>query len=326
MTLPYLFQWGWEDNSAGGFDSTTNGNSKITIKHYSQLARFPYQNCYKGSYCADFDLSLGTSTAYYEEATGMAVAANTAAACRFYFWLSPDLVMAASDTFDMFIWQSAGPASEFSVNILNNAGVITVRAGDTVGATFRSSPISLGQWHCIELVINTGTGVNATCTAHLDNVQMGAQITGITCAALTQGRLGAMNQDAGTTLGHLMFDEVCFDDTRIGPLSNQFSRTRVLTQSGHAILGQASILEADLVLSSANDEVATLWDSDAADTTDLSRRIFVYGQTNRIYVTQGLYVTLSGTNPVFAVKVAEAQDMSSNQIQQLGLRRRGLYG
>lgn len=323
MALPYLFQCGFEDGTLGAFDSLSNGNTKVSYKHYSELARtlqFPDAIPYKGSFAAHFDLSLGTTTAYFEEATGAVVAANTAAAFRCYFWASSNLTMAASDTFDLLIWQSAGPVSEMSINILNNAGTLQLRGGDTGAGTWRSTDLITNTWHCLELLINTGTGVNATCSFYVDDQLIGAQITGITSAAMSQARVGAQNIDAGTTAGHLLFDEIVFDDTRVGPLARRFDQTRVLTQSGHAVLGPASIVEADILLSSANDETLVLYDTDNASILDLSKRVAVFGQQNPIYVEKGLYCVLGGTSPVAFIKVQDCRDMNASQIVALGLK------
>lgn len=323
MSLPYLFQEGLESGTLGNLDSLTDTNSKAVIRHYSYLAKLPYPDCipYKGAYAAHINLAGGTADAYWQEATGAVVAANTAAACRFYFWASSNLTMAASDTFDLLLWQSAGPVNEFSINVLNNAGVLQVRGGDTGGATFRSSDLILNTWHCLELVVNTGTGVNATSSFYVDGALIGAQITGITCAALTQARLGAMNIDAGTTAGHLLFDEVVFDDTQVGRLTNRFGQLRVLTQTGHAVIGPAAIYSADIVLSSANDETMVMYDSDAADTLDVSKRVYVFGETHPVYIQRGLYCVLAGTSPIANIRVESAQDMSEAGLKNLGLYR-----
>lgn len=322
MALPYLFECNFEDSTSSPFDSEVDTESKLSVEHYSTLAKLPFVDSvpYRGAYAALVDVSLGTADAYYQEDAGFDVAANTAAACRVAFWLSSNLVMAASDTFDLLLWQSAGPVNEFSMNIQNNAGVITLRAGDTGGGTFRTSPITFNAWHIAELVINTGTGVNATCTVYLDGYQLGAQITGITCGALTQARLGAMNIDAGTTRGRILFDQIVVDDTRVGNFSKRFDMTRLATKSGHVLLGPGSILEADLVQSVAVDETMSMWDTDIADTTDISRRVLTFQAFRPIFVNRGLYVVLGGTNPLGVVKFRDALDMSEGGIKYLGVR------
>lgn len=322
MALPYAFECNFEDGTSSPFDSETDTDSKLSVEHYSTLARLPFVDSipYRGAYAALVNLALGTNDAYYQEDVGFDVAANTAAAMRLMFWISSDLVMAASDTFDIFRWQSAGPVTEFSMNIQNNAGVITFRGGDGGAGTFRTSPITLNEWHCAELVINTGTGANGTCTVYLEGNQLGAQITGITCAALTQAWVGTVGIDAGTTRGRVLFDQIVADETRVGCFSKRFNMTRLATKTGHLVLGPASIVEADLIQSAAFDETATMWDTDTADTSDLSRRIVVFDAQRSIYVNKGLYVVLTGTNPVCAVKCTSALDMSEGGIKNLGSR------
>lgn len=322
MALPYTFECNFEDGTSSPFDSETDTENKLSVEHYSVLARLPFVDSvpYRGAYAALIDVSIGTADAYYQEDTGFDVAANTAAACRFAFWISSNLVMATNDTFDVLEWQSAGPVNEFSARIINTAGVITFSAGDPGGATFRTSPITLNTWHIAELVINTGTGVNATCTVYLDGQQLGAQITDITCAALTQARMGAIGIDAGTTRGRILLDQIVADDTRVGTFSKRFDMTRIATKSGHVLLGPGSVVEADIIQTSALDETMTMWDTDTADTTDLSRRVVAFQAFRPIFVNKGLYLTLSGTSPIGVVKCKDALDMSEGGIKNLGVR------
>lgn len=326
MSLPYTFECNFEDGTSSPFDSETDTQSKLSVEHYSVLAKLPFVDSvpYRGAYAALIDLSLGTADAYYQEDTGFDVAANTAAAMRFAFWISSSLVMATNDTFDLFEWQSAGPINEFTARIINTAGVITFSAGDpgpVSGPTFRTSPITLNTWHVAELVINTGTGADATCTVYLDGQQLGAQITGITCAALTQARLGAIGIDAGTTRGRILLDQIVADDTQVGSFSKRFDMTRLATKSGHLLIGPGSIVESDLILSTALDETMTMWDTDTANTTDIHNRVAVYQAFRPIYVKRGLYVVLGGTNPIGVIKCKDALDMSEGGIKRLGVLR-----
>lgn len=265
------------------------------------------------------DLRLGTADAYVQENEGFDVAASTAASARFYFFASTNLTMADTNTFDILQWQSGAGTTEFSVNILDTSGVKSLRAGDTGGAVFRSSPLTLGVWHCIELSINTGSGANGTADFYLDGNQIGAQITTIASAALTQARLGSIGIDAGTTAGRLLFDEVIVDNARVFPFRQRYPRQIMLTQSGHVAVGMGRLSQVTLLSGGAADNEMSVYDDDTANTNDASNLIVptlrnlnadipesweVEPQDG--YFERGVYVTLSGTNPRALITIADS--------------------
>lgn len=335
MSFPFSFNANAEGGVLTEFTgSASDADSKMAARHFTYLAkRLPYPDAVpiEGAYCFHTDLSLGANDAYQLEATSAAVAVSTAAAIRFYFYAASNLTTATSDTFDLLLWQSAGPVSEFSVNVQNSAGVLKLRGGDTGGATFRSTDLITNQWHCIELVVNTGSGVNATAALFVDGFQVGATITGITCAALTQIRFGAMNIDAGTTAGHLLYDALVIDDTRVGPLTDRFSYRRRAHKSTHLALGHGHFGATGLYAADG-DNTLTLWDTDRGDTSDTSKILLgpiqvtgVQSQTIAVasptYFTKGVYAQMTGTNPRCQIEILEAPDMSLGQIKTLGVER-----
>ena len=147
-------------------------------------------------------------------------------------------------------------------------------------------------------------------------------MTALDQGAITQARFGAIGLDAGTTRGHLVFDQIVGDTLRVGTLAHRFGMTRILTKTGHAVLGPAGIVEADIVQSAALNETMEMYDTDVADISDPSRRIFVYNSDRPIYVTRGLYCVLGGTNPVAAIKTSSAVDVSEGGVKNFALRRR----
>lgn len=335
MAFPFSFQESFEASTLGGFNSETDTQSKLDFPHYSVLAGNPCCDIpWRGAYCMRVDLGIATNDALLTELEGFDVNANTVAHCRFYLFVSTNLTMAASDTFDLLLWDSAGPVTEFSINILNNAGVIEIRGGDTGGATFRSSPLSLGQWHAVELSINTGTGANGTCDFYLNGTQVGAQITGIASAALTQARLGVSGQDAGTTAGVVLMDAIVVDDTRVYPHKERFPASLLVTGTGHAAVGPGRVASVTLIAGAAADNVVTIYDTDQANTADAGNVIAVVGndtagQTVHVdltvspsggYFKRGCYVSLVGTNPRALVTFAERYQ-SKGLIKSYGLRR-----
>lgn len=302
MPTPYNFQENFELGTLGAWDSETDTQPKLNYRHYTTLVgKPPYEPPYRGAYCVEIDVSVGTTTAFLEEV--IAVAASTAGYIRFYLYVS-DLVMATSDVFNILIVQSVGPADELLVRLINTAGTILLSAGD--GTTFRTVALVQNRWHAIELAFNTGSGVNATMDFFVNNVQIGAQITSITMAAVTQIRLGAMGLDAGTTAGRLLLDEFVMDGARIYPLDGRFPTTRYLTQTSHIILGPGQLEDVYLLDGGSSDTTLSLYDTDSAD---LSAGLIVptlqltsgYRSGDPYLSTatfkRGVYAVLGGTDP-----------------------------
>lgn len=332
MSFPYLHDSNLELGNTSEWDSEVDTESKLSIKHYTELVRryasiaaVGYKDClpYTGAYCAHIDLSLGTADAYLEETGNFDTALGGTIHTRFYFWAN-GLVMAASDRFTIFALQSGAGTDEATISVYNNAGRLQLVAAETgataVGAGTRACDLLQGQWHCLELasVIDSGAA-NGTITFRVDGFPIGAAMTGLTQAAITQARLGAIGIDAGTTAGHLLFDNIVADDTRVGQWSRRYGRQRILTKSGHAAIGPGTVIEAYYIQAEA-DNTMILHDTDVADLTDMSRQVHVYDAFRPYEFTKGLYVELGGTNPRGVVMVWDALDLSSEGVRRLALR------
>lgn len=330
-TLPLAFQATFEDGTIGSVFTETDTDSKLAVRHYSELARLPYVDSipYKGAYAAHINLSLGTADAYLEAATGFDAAATTTVAMRFYFWAS-QLTMAALDRFTIASLESAAGTGEATISVycpaVGQFQFVTAETGAIAVGDAKARAVDLiqNEWHCLELVsvIDAGGGNDGTLAFYLDGYQIGATVTALDQAAIVHARFGAIGIDAGTTRGHLLFDQIAGDTARVGPLKNRFRSTRLLTQSGHAVLGPAGITSASLFANPTPDETMQLYDTDTADTLDLSNRIVISGeQWDATYVRRGLYVVLTGTNPLASIEVSSASDMSVAGIKNLGLKR-----
>lgn len=324
-SLPLTFECTFEDNTISPFESETDTDSKGDIRHYSYLAKLPYPDSipYKGAYAYAINLALGTNDVYLEETGSFDTAAAGTIATRFYFWAS-QLTMAASDRFTICTIQSGAGTDEATISVINNAGTLQLVAAETgaiaLGAATRATDLIQNQYHCLELVcvIDAGGGNDGTIAFYVDGFQVGSTITALDQGAITQARFGAIGIDAGTTSGRLLFDQIAADTARVGPLAKRFDQVRTLTKSGHALLGAGSVIEADLIQSAALDETMVMYDTDTAQTLDISTRVSVFQGFRPIYVTKGLYVVLGGTNPIGIVKVWDARDMSEGQVKELG--------
>lgn len=327
-TLPLVFECNFEDNTSSPFDSETDTDSKLNIRHFSWLAKqgFPDYIPYFGAYAAEIQLALGTNDAYYQENTGFDTGLAGTVALQMYFYAS-GLTMAVSDRFTIATLQSAGNTDEATISVINNAGTIQLVAAETgataLGAATRATDLIQGQYHCLELVcvIDSGGGNDGTIAFYVDGYQIGSTITGLDQGAIIQGRFGAIGIDAGTTAGRLLIDSVAGDTVQIGQRAKRFGYMRTITKSSHVALGPGAIIEADIQLSTAADETMVLYDTDKADTTDVSMRVPVFQAMRPVYFRLGLYAVLGGTNPVGSVKIYESQDMSIGGIRDIGVAR-----
>lgn len=336
MSFPYLFESTFELGGVTEWTSETDVDAKLNVRSYVHLAKMPFVDFvpYEGAYAAHIDLSLGTNDAYLQEDTGFDTAANGDIAVRLYVWVG-QLTMAASDRFTVFALQSGAGTDEATIGIINNAGTIQWVFAETgataLGAATRTTDVIQNAWHCLEMVCNidAGGGNDGTLAAYVDGYQIGATITGLDQAVITQARMGAIGIDAGTTAGHLLFDAVVADDTRVGTLGSRFGAVRRVTKSGHVALGPGRLRAAALFAAAAGDTL-TLWDTDRADVTDQSRIIYgpiqntgvqdTFRDFNKgmLYFTRGVYAELAGTTPRASITVDEAIDMSFGGIKMLG--------
>lgn len=317
MVFPYIADQNFELGTAGEFTSETDTESKLSIAHYAQLARHGarIEVPYAGAYCAWIDLSLGTADAYVQEDTLYDLAADATLHIRFMFY-AKGLVMAASDRFTILSLDSAGPVSEMTISILNNAGrmqFVAAETGATAVGSGRVVDLIQDEWHALELSVNidAGGGNDGTANFYVDGYQIGAQITGLDQAAIVQARFGAMGIDAGTTAGHLLFDAIIADDTRVYPPARRWGAERLATKSGHLFVGPGQLQRVTLMAGAATDNALICYDTDEADITRPGRIIIpelrnAQGASDTVtydvphdagYFQRGCYVALSGTNP-----------------------------
>lgn len=319
MSFPYDFDENFESGTLGTFTSETDTETRLDFPHYTTLAAVP-GGCmpFRGAYCCRVNLANDGSPAdaYLQVDTAWDLAADATRSFRFYFCLSSNTVMANNDEFIIFALQSAGPVNEVVVVInYTTANGFRVGIGETGGSGFK--PLTLGEWHCMELTVNIDNAGNndGTIDAFLDNSAY-TQITGLDQAVITQGRLGVLSQDAGTTIGTLLFDHVVSDDTRVGPIAHRWPHEVLLTRTGHAFVGPGMIADVRLLSGAATDCSLAIYDTDVASTTDPGNfRVELKNTANLEVVNssegdtslkRGCYVVLGGTNPRALVKIHHA--------------------
>jgi len=306
MAHPYVFQENFESGDNGNFDqSDVDGGGALTFPHWRTLAkqvpRAPMP--FRGAYIPQIELSLvDGSGAYMLDNTSFDAATSTTRSIRFNFYVSSDLVMAASDDFEVMVFRAAS-ANTVTVAVRNNAGTIEIGAGQTVGTT-RTTELTLGEWHTVELTMlhDGDSGADGTIAFFLDGNQVGATLTSLTQAAVTNFRLGVNAIDAGTTAGRVYYDQLVYDDARVFPHRNRKPEVITITDSEHIFVGPGVIASAAL-MTSGSSNILYLYDTDVANIDDNESRVVEIDLAKHNsaigpwYFQNGCYAELTGTDP-----------------------------
>ena len=319
MSATPVFQENFDDGTKGNFDGTTvdGGTTALFFRHWKALATASDRPMpFRGAYVPEINLAaVDSSGTYFLENTAFDHTTDVTRSLRFYMWFSTDLVMAASDTFDIFVLRSAS-VNEVTVSVKNNSGVIEIGAGETAGTT-RATKLTLGAWHPVELTMAIDGAANGSglIDFFIDGDQVGAQIGSLTQAATTNARFGVQAIDAGTTTGRIYFDHIMYDESRVYPFAEHKPFTVEVTDSEHIFVGPGELSAATLRSTGAANTMH-IYDTDTANTNDpSSRKVELDLNTHTsfdgpLFFEKGCYVALAGTNPRGEVVVARRPVLS----------------
>ena len=338
MAFPWLFECGFEDGTDGDFDAESDSTARLFFRHYSELAAIPGLPApYRGAYCMSVNLATSTTTAYVQETGSFDTAAAGTIYVRFYFWFggatgSPP-VMANNDEFAIFqLWSGATDVEGGIYINYTTANGYRLGIGETAAASFL--PLTLNQWHCVELkaLVDSGVGDDGTLDGWLDGAPF-AQVATLDQGAITSAVFGSMGQDAGTTRGYVLFDEIVADDARIYPITERFPSNLLMTKSGHAFVGPGTIENTSLLSGAGTDCVLSVFDTDSGSVLDASNcKLELKNVVNNdivdpagvpVEVYRGAYIVLSGTTPRAQVHLGKCQGYSSDgAIRTIGRNRK----
>jgi hypothetical protein len=339
MAFPWVFNANFEAGTLGEFDAETDVGARLDAAHYSSLAERPGASApWQGAYCMRVDLGIATNDAYVQENDGFDIAADGTLHIRFQLYLSPDTVMANTNEFEILQLQSTGPVDEVVVVVnYTTAAGFRLGIGETAGTSFL--PLSLGVWHTVELSISLddGAGNDGTIDAWLDGSPF-VQVASLDQAAIIQARIGVIGQDAGTTRGLVLFDNIMVDDARMGNMhtGDRWPTDVQLFKSGHVFVGHGCVENVSLIAGAGTDCVLAMYDTDVASTNIGQRRGLMQNTANNETVDtadmpkkfqRGCYITLSGTNPQAIVKIGHANGYwSDGRVRQVGMDRKQAPG
>ena len=323
MAFPYIGEEGFEDGTLGIFDSETDTAGKLDFPSYKELARNSRVKAapYRGAYCMRVDLANTPGTSAYVVETDD-LAADAEQSIGFMLYVSPDIVMANNDEFA--VYQLLATTTDEGSIVINYTTANGLRIGlESPSETNAYTSLMTGRWiHvALDIVIDAGGGNDGSLTLYIDGTQV-AQLTTIDQGAITDARLGAINLDAGTTAGTLLFDHFIADNATVKPPAERFPENLLITKSGNAFVGPGRIENVSLISGNANDCTLIVYDTDEADTTDEGNIVVYLANTASgelvdpaampVSVNRGAYVSLAGTNPRALVKLGRVVAYSSD--------------
>jgi hypothetical protein len=209
-----------EENFEGGtyasthFDAT-NGTGQ-QVYGFRDLAAIPGAPApYRGAYCFGFDISaLSGANVYWQETGSWDMTAGTNDIyVRFALYVTDNIVMANTDEMILLHFWSGANTGEACIALnYTTANGLRLGIGDTSTAS-QFQTFTTGEWHTVELFFDPAGAGAGTIDGWLDGVAY-TQVTG-THSDITSGVLGAIGVDAGTTTGHVFFDDLVTDDAQV---------------------------------------------------------------------------------------------------------------
>jgi len=308
--FPYQFQGDFETGDFSQFTTVTNPGTppQMAAQHYAALVQKNVGEVpYRGAYCLHCDLSLGQADAFVASA---AITGGATAAARFMVFVGANLRMGLGD--QLTLARIDCGTDQTLVTLENTTGTPRlVMTGTYAAGQSRVSALGLGQWHCIE-----GASAGVAMQMLVDGGEIGAPLSGLVAPAITGIRLGTMGVDAGTTQGHILFDQVAVDDTRLYGFPERYPQIIQVKSSGVVMPGSGRYARINLIAGHDTDNVLALYNSDVAGTgpEELLAPLLTSTVANREYhpgrqagyFEHGLKVVMSGTAPQALIVLGHA--------------------
>ena len=240
-----FFSENFDGGTLGLFNAQVDsGSSLITFPHYSELAR-------NGTAPWSGDRAMkctpsGSATSYLHGTAAGNIFTVIDANETFYFWfpicVQADFTLTASDVLPVFQLKSGTTTTEVEFGIQRTAGGdYQFYAGETGATNTITFTRNNKVWHQIELTVHldAGGGNDGTLDFYVDGNPVGAQITALDQAVITDGWLGISSE--GETLdsasGSFLIDQmVMTSDNRIYP-QERFPTTKYIHQNEVAFVG-----------------------------------------------------------------------------------------
>jgi len=323
MPYPWQAEHTFDDGGtlSNAFFTEALASGKGDYPYYFDLAKIPRMPMpFRGSGCFRVNLGASTTDVELNDPTADLALATDDQMVRFVFCLCDDVVMANNDQFTIFNYKSAS-VTEAAVTITyTTAGGYTIGVGKVTADTTTNTKLTLNEWHHVEVFFKPATGAAGVIEWWLDGQAM-TGVTNLTNLAPIEANWGVAAQDAGTTKGTLLFDQVAIEAegtsgaaTRDGPITQRYPETMELTTTQAVFVGCGTIDNISLSDNGDGDAVVDVYDTDigsqlapkklhlaqtaASETVDTA--------TPPVRFTRGCYVVLSGTSPKVIVTLCSA--------------------
>lgn len=320
MALPYIHSSSFDTGDNSEWTSESDTGTKLDFPHYSTLCALSNGPApYRGAYC--MRIAPGDTNDHTLKVEAHDIADGASAWVRFALFVSKDFAATADDIFNIYEWQNTSNVVEacISLQITASTDEVDIAIADGTEAGTFIAPLSKGVWHVIEALNTVSTSDAGVLTLYVDGAQAQTFTSIDSAGAITHAFLGTQNTAATTDTGYLLFDEVAFDDTRLG-ITHRFSEHRIITTSSFLFVGSGTIGNVKLIDTGGGDVVLELYD---ADEYSASLSPVWYGQTVTANVdvdaadvpaefTRGCLAVLSGTLPTAQFQISRAAGWGSD--------------
>jgi len=327
MAFPYLLENGFETGAIGFDTAITDTESKsLGYLHYVDSVKKYGVAPYRGAYMWGLDQDVGTATtACNQTQAAFNVSDTHAYAVSAAIYLKGH-VMTNGDRTSLITVRSAAADQAVIQLYYTTAGglqLLCTQAAATAVGTNPVCSINQNEWFVVEIRGSVQTGGTGTIDFFVNGFQVGAQITTLTNAAITDLYVGATNGDAGHTAGLIFYDEIIADSDAgtaavpIGLYTPRYPDSVMFGVTRHLFVGPGTVKAASLMTATANDKLM-LFDTDAASSTaELNAKVECLVGVNMgiggpIPFYRGCYAVLSGTNPKAQVFLETVPELAGN--------------
>lgn len=332
MAFPYIYEASFDTGDNSEWTSESDCGSTLDFPHYSTLAAGPnFPAPYRGAYCMRITMDSGAED-HTLTADGIDVALAATRWLRFAMYLSTDFAVDADDAINIFEFQQSGGTVEGSLgfNVTADTDAVAIGFGDGTAPSAYPGTITKGEWHVIEISYTASdTGAGAA-VLYVDGAAIQTLSSLENAGAIGQGVLGIQDQLHTSKTGYILFDEVAFDDTRIG-VTDRFHTHRMITTSSFLFVGPGRIDNVKILDGGSGDVTLELYDTDVYSSSltpvwydrTASNNVNVDAAEVPIEFRHGCLAILGGTTPGASFKIGRAVGYGSDgAVLGYGMRRK----
>ena len=262
MALPVIHSSSFDTGDNSEWTSESDTGTKLDFPHYSTIAAIPGGPApYRGAYC--MRIQPGDANDHTLRENSHDIGDGNTAWVRFALFISNDFAATADDVFNIYEWLNASNVVEacISLQITASTDAMDIAIADGTEAGTFTNTISKGVWHVIEALNTVSTSDAGVLTLYVDGAQAQTFTSVDSAAAITYAFLGTQNTETTTDTGYLLFDEVAFDETRLG-ITHRWAENRIITASSFLFVGSGKVTDITVIDGGSNNVTLELYDTD----------------------------------------------------------------